>query len=309
MPDTGYQKKTMKLGFNRTITRFILSFLILFLVTCSQKEERIKNAREFIKEWNYDRALTEIIAYRKERDAEIQYLLGYCYLKKNEFDEAVIYFEKSLAITDVFNDSILMLYNTLAQNALRINEPERALFLYQEIAKLIPQYDQANNLFLVGNLNFERGNYQAALQAYSKALEIDSTSGRARKIKHKLIKALKECDSLDLALQLATEEYNKLKTAANLLQLSEIEFALGCKLFTRGQNDSAKIFFEHLISNQEPKSLLDDAYFYLGEIYLEQENFDAALEAYKKVLRLNPYEKGEVVKKTKERIREIKGKM
>jgi hypothetical protein len=37
-----------------------------------------------------------------------------------------------------------------------------------------------------------------------------------------------------------------------------------------------------------------------------RDNFPPALEAYKKVLRLNPYEKGELVKKAKARIEEIK---
>lgn len=294
---------------NRVIASCISLWLIVFLIACSHKPERMDNARKFIREWNYDRALTEIIAYREDRDAEIQYLLGQCYLKKNEFDEAAAYFEKSLSIADEFKDSILALYNALAQNSLRIDEPERALFFYQEIAKLIPEYDQANNLFLIGNLHFEKGNYRAALEAYKRALEIDSTSGRARKIKYNLIRTLKECDSLYKALQLATEEYNKLMTAANLLQLSEIEFALGTKLYTQGQIDSAKIFFDHIIANQEPKSLLDDAYFYMGEIYFKQEKYDAAREAYKKVLRLNPYEKGELVKAAKDRIKELKGKM
>jgi tetratricopeptide (TPR) repeat protein len=68
------------------------------------------------------------------------------------------------------------------------------------------------------------------------------------------------------------------------------------------------VFFELIISMQEPKSLLDDAYFFVGEIYLKRNNLDKALEAYKKVLRLNPYEKGEVVRKAKERIKEIKEK-
>ncbi len=302
-------QKTAVYRFHRIIRSFGLLFLFLSLITCSHKAERVKNAREFIREWNYDRALTEIIAFREDKDAEIQYLLGYCYLKKNEFDEAAAYFEMSLSITDTYKDSILTLYNTVAQNALRIDDPERALFFYQEIAKLIPEYDQANNLFLIGNLHLDKGNYRAALEAYRRALEIDSTSGRARKIRHNLIKALKESDSLHRALHLATEEYNALKTAANLLQLSEIEFALGSKLYTLGKIDSAKIFFEHIISNQEPKSLLDDAYFYMGEIYIKQGKYDAALEAYKKVLRLNPYEKGELVKQTKDRIKELKEKM
>ncbi len=283
--------------------------LTLMLASCSNKAERIANARKYIKTWNYDRALTEIISYRKAKDAEIQYLLGYCYLKKNEFGEAAIYFQKSLVNSEFFKDSVIALYNGLSRNAMKIKEPQRALFFYGEIAKLVPTYEQASNLFLIGDLNFDNGNYPASIQAYTKALAIDSISKQARRVKQKLVKALFESNSFYKALLLAQEQYEKLKTAANLLQLSEIHFALGQNLLNEGLLDSAQVFFELIISMQEPKSLLDDAYFFVGEIYLKRNNLDKALEAYKKVLRLNPYEKGEVVRKAKERIKEIKEKV
>jgi tetratricopeptide (TPR) repeat protein len=282
--------------------------LTLMLTSCSNKAERIANARKYIKTWNYDRALTEIISYRKAKDAEIQYLLGYCYLKKNEFGEAAIYFQKSLVNSEFFRDSVIALYNGLSRNAIKIKEPQRALFFYGEIAKLVPTYEQTSNLFLIGDLNFDNGNYPASIQAYTKALAIDSISKQARRVKQKLVKALFESNSFYEALLLAQEQYEKLKTAANLLQLSEIHFALGHSLLNEGLLDSAEVFFELIISMQEPKSLLDDAYFFVGEIYLKRNNLDKALEAYKKVLRLNPYEKGEVVRKAKERIKEIKEK-
>jgi len=285
---------------------FSIVCVSLISVRCFSTEERIENARKFIREWNYDRALTEIISLRHSKNAEIQYLLGYCYLKKNEFDEAALYFEQSLATNPMFRDSILALYNGLAHNALRIDEPERALYLYQECARLIPEYDQANNLFLVGDLHFEKGNYPAAVEAYTRALDIDSTSERAKSIIPQLITALRESNRFARALRLAQDEYDKLKTAANLWQLSSVQYAIGVKLFEEGNLDSARVFFDHIIASQEPKSLLDDAYFHVGEIHFLNNNLPLALEAYKKVLRLNPYEKGDVVKKAKARIEEIK---
>jgi tetratricopeptide (TPR) repeat protein len=287
---------------------FIAFLLIFALIGCSNKSERIANARKYIKIWNYDRALSEIISYRNVADSEIQYLLGYCYLKKNEFGEALTYFEKSLIVSEIYKDSIILVYDNLAKNALKINEPERALLFYEEIAKLVPTYEQASNLFLIGDLHYNSGNYPASIQAYIKALAIDSTSNQARRIKQQLVQALFKSNRLYEALELAEEQYENLKTAANLLQLNEIRFALGNNLFNEALLDSAEVFFELIISMQEPKSLLDDVYFLIGEIYLKRNNFDKALEAYKKVLRLNPYEKGEVVRKAKERIKEIKEK-
>jgi len=283
-----------------------LILLMGFHVHCANTEERINSARLFMKDWNYDRALTELISFRKDKNAEIQYLLGYCYLKKNEFSEATRYFGQSLAISEFFKDSIVDAYNTLAQNALRIDEPERALYLYGEVAKLVPSYDQANNLLLVGDLHFEKGNYPAALEAYTRAFDIDSTSDIAQKVMPRFITSLKECNMLERAFELATRQYEALKTAANLLLVSEIRFAIGTQLFKEGRIDSARMYFEMIIANNDPKSLIDDAYFYLGEIYYQQSNYPAALEAYKKVLRLNPYEKGDIIIKTKKRIDEIK---
>lgn len=275
--------------------------------TCAQKSERIKNARKYIGLWNYDRALTELIQYRDARDPEIQYLLGICYLRKNEYDEATGYFSKSLKTDSTFRDSIQKVYTTLAKNALTINDLPRALRHYQDLAKLVPDYNQANNLFVIGDLNYNQGNYYPALEAYRKALEIDSISRRARGVLPKLIKSLVECDSLDQALATATREYEKLKVAENLLIMSEIKFTIGQKLFQAAAYDSAKVYFRNIIDQQEPKSLLDDSYYYLGEIYLKTDSVGAALEAYKKVLRLNPYQKGDIVKKAQDRIRELKG--
>lgn len=275
-------------------------------IACSQKEAHIEIARQFIKKWNYDRALTEIIAYRGHDDAEVQYLLGYCYLRKNESDQAFDYFEQSLHLSDQYKDSIIDIYNILARNALRIKEAERALTFYHALARLIPDYDQADNFFVVGDLNYENGNYRAALIAYTQALLVDSISATARTARYRYIKCLKECDSLNAALPLALEQYDNLKTSANLLLLNEIRFTLGERALANGFLDSAASFFEEIIALREPKSLLDGSYYYLGEINYRKANYDIALEMYKKVLRLNPYEKGEFVKKSKERIQEIK---
>jgi tetratricopeptide (TPR) repeat protein len=292
----------------RRIIYLLVFALIVLSVYCARKEERIVNARKFIDEWNYDRALTEIISFRNHKDAEVQYLLGYCYLRKNEYQEASEYFKNSLEIDTTFRDSIIKIYNTLSQNAIKINEPERALFLYQEIANLVPEYEQSSNLFLIGNLNFESGNYEAAVKAYTRGLQIDSTSDEAKRAKPRLINSLAAKGDFALALAMAEAAYEKLKTAANLLLLSEIRLALGLRHFQLGILDSAEVYFGLIIANQEPKSMLDDAYFHTAEIYYMRESYKRALELYKKVLRLDPYQKGETTRKAKERIKEIKEK-
>lgn len=289
----------------------LMSTLILasMACSCSQKTERIQQARQFIQKWNYDRALTELISYRNCSDPEIQYLIGLCYIKKNEYDEAKSYFQISLDRDSIYRDSVIKIYNDLAQNALRINDPERALNMYQTIEELLPDHNQSKNLFLVADLNFSKGNYSQAVIAYDNAFARDSTSATAEKAMPNFIFALTECGDLERALDLAQIRYDDLKTAANLHQLNNIKYRIGQKLASAGLLDSALVYFTDVVNANEPKSLVDDAYYNIGEIYYFRKDYNTALDAYKRVLRLNPYEKGEIVAKAKNRIEEIKEKM
>jgi tetratricopeptide (TPR) repeat protein len=284
---------------------FLLSIL---LISCSQKDIHINNARRFINQWNYDRALIEILKYREDKNAEIQYLLGICYFGKNEYDQAKDYFMNSLQIDTLFRDSIINIYTISAKKALKISDLKKALQFYKTIAELVPDYKQTENLFLVADLNFQQGNYPGALAGYMKAYEFDSTSETARKSTKNFLKSLIECESLSIARTVALSEYKRAKTSENLLLLGEVNFLLGKKYYDKGQFDSATVYFKEVVTNQEPKFLLDDACFYLGEIYYTSENYAQAMEYYKKVLRLNPYQKGEFVQKSQERIKEIKEK-
>lgn len=287
--------------------RFTPLIFALFLITaCNRREEHVRAARNFISQWNYDRALTEIIQYRTKRDAEIQYLLGICYLRKNEYREALNYFRSSLAAESSYADSIVRIYSLLAKNAMAINDLTLALQHYHDLGRLVPRNDQSNNLFLIGDINFDQQNFVAAVEAYRRGLELDSSSRRARAIRSKLIKALVNCDRLDSALSLAEQDYQRLRIAENLLTMSEIKFEIGQRLFAAADFDSAQMYFQSIVNQQEPKSLLDDSYYYLGEIYYHQDSLAAALLAYQRVLKLNPYQKGEIVKKSQDRILEIK---
>lgn len=286
--------------------KFLLS--IFFILFCTQKNIHIKNARNFIAQWNYERALIELLKYREEKDSEIQYLLGMCYFGKNEYEQAKEHFRISLSIDTVFRDSILNIYTNSAKKVLKISDFQKALQLYKTLVDLIPDYKQADNLFLVAELNFQQGNYSDALLGYTKAYQIDSTSEMARKSVRNFLRTLIECDSLDLAHVIAKREYERARTSENLLLLGEINFRLGMKYYENKVYDSATVFLKEVVANEEPKSLLDDACFYLGEIFYVIENYNQAIEYYKKVIRLNPYQKGELVQKSQARIKEIKEK-
>lgn len=278
----------------------------MLIAGCSDKPERIHNARRFINEWNYDRALSELLALREDPDPEVQYLIGYCYLRKNEYLDAAEFFERALTVDTMYRDSVLRVYGQLAQNALKIEDAKKALMLYQEAARLVPGRNQARNLFIIGDIHYDQGNYPMAAAAYRQALAIDTTSDLTRRTRRRLIASLLACDSLDAAFVLAREQYDRSKISDNVLQLGEIRFARGRRFFEAGIIDSAKTDFLAIVGMGEPKSLLDDTHFYLGEIYARQDSMGLARESFKRVIRLNPYQKGDLVKRAQQRLAELK---
>jgi tetratricopeptide (TPR) repeat protein len=137
-----------------------------------------------------------LISLREDKDPAILYILGYCYLRKNETAEAANYFSRALAQDSSFADSITDIYTKLAKNALKVNEMNRAVLLYDELSKLVPNAVGADDLFLIGDVNYDQGNHLVVIQAYQKALAIDSLSPTARKARSRLIRSLLASDSL-----------------------------------------------------------------------------------------------------------------
>ncbi|MEO0225387.1 MAG: tetratricopeptide repeat protein, partial [candidate division WOR-3 bacterium] len=96
-------------------------FLFLVLLACDSRDYRISRAREFMQNWNYDRAMMELGRIKNNKDAEANFLLGQCYMGKNNYDEAYNSFRQAAQLDTTYIDSICAIYKNLIQKALKID--------------------------------------------------------------------------------------------------------------------------------------------------------------------------------------------
>lgn len=279
------------------------------ILCCSDRNYRVNKARDFIRNWDYERALIELTPFKKARDGEILFLLGECSIGKNNYPLAREHFKRAIELDSLYIDSVNQIYKILVQKSLKVDDSERAIFFFDELLMLSPRlFFEPGFLFLMGDIYYQAQNYEKAAATYEEGMKIDSTSRAARDVLARLLESYEKTNNLAKALRLVEAEYERTKSSLLLVRLGKYYFDIGLAYFHKDLTDSARLYFEKLIDRNSPQSLLDDAHFYLGELVFRAGNYAEARFYYEKVLKLNPYRKGEIVEKAKTRLDEIKSK-
>jgi len=288
--------------------RYVLLLVVLF-VACGNRDYRINKAREFIRKWDWGRAQIELEPFRKKQDPEALYLLGQCAIGKNTFEDARLYFKSAMGIDTTYIDSVDQVYKSLVRKSMRVNDADRAAFFFDQLCSLSPRlFFEPSFLILMGDIYYDRQNYEKAALTYEKSLQVDSTSQAAKEVMTKLIDAYEKSNNLKKALVLVEVRYAKTKSSLLLMRLGKYYFDIGIDYFQNKIRDTAQVYFMKIVESNAPQSLVDDSYFYLGEISFELGDFARARTCYEKVLHLNPYRKGVLVEKAKQRLEEIRRK-
>lgn len=283
--------------------------LVAFFFACGNRDFRISKAREFIRKWDWGRAQIELEPFKKKPDAEALYLLGQCAIGKNTFDDAHRFFKSAMAIDTSYIDSVDQVYKSLIQKSMRVNDADRAAFFFDQILSLSPRpFFEPSFLNLMGDIYWDRQEYAKAALTYETSLKVDSTSPAAKEVMTKLIDAYEKSNNLKKALALVEIRYAKTKSSLLLMRLGKYYFDIGIGYFQEKTMDTAQSYLMKIVESNAPQSLVDDSYFYLGEISFDQGDFARAKTYYEKVLHLNPYRKGTLVEKAKQRLEDIKGK-
>ncbi len=279
---------------------------MLLLFGCSDRDYRVSKARDFIRHWNYERALVELTPFRKTKDAEIHCLLAQCYTGKNNYEEAFGYFKSATQFDTTYIETVNVVYKSLIEKSLKVKDGARAVYFFDQLQSISPRlFFEPAFLFLIGDIYYHEQIYDKAAEVYEKAFALDSTSRTAQDAWTRLIESYEKSNNLQKAIPLVERKYEKTKSSLLLVRLGKYYFQMGSDCFEKQLMDSARIYFEKLIDRNSPQSLIDDAHFFLGEINYAIGNYTGARAAYEMVLRLNPYRKGLLVEQAKKKLAEI----
>jgi len=207
--------------------------------------------------------------------------LGNALLQKENFDEAILHYQKALEIKPDFPEAYINLGSAFFQKG-NVDESiacyQKALALnpghFQNAAAIKPRYAQAH--VELGNALFQKGRFDEAADHYREALEI--TPGYAE-ASYNLGNVFLRKDSLDEAAAL----YQKaLETKPGYL---EAHNNLGFILLKKGRVDEAVVQYRKEI---EIKPDYADAYYNIGIALLQKNRPDEALVWFQKALKIKP---------------------
>jgi len=273
---------------------------------CRQDPE--KQAEDLIESGKYREAISklETLVQKEERGRSLL-LLGDAYARLKDFNQADSCYRRALSSDSTLKSKVLTAYLYLGDELSSSKEDPLAVKAWERVLTLAPDYELEERFYHLGDYYFTSQNYRRASQLYARALSSSPFSQLAREGRYRLVLSLERLGELEQALRWCQES----GASANgdlLYEEGKIAYSLAEKSLRDGDAERALQLLRRTMELEQPRILLDDAYFMAGEIHFQREEYEEALGFYRKVISTSPYQKGGVVQKARARIQEVKSK-
>ena len=195
-------------------------------------------------------------------------------LQSGDYEGAVDEFRQYLRITN--NRSLVPdAYYNMADAYLRIDENDKAAEAYETIINEFPDSERAAvSLAELGRIRFEQGRFSESKQRYEELAEHDS---RYRE------ESLLGIGNANLALGNTDEARQNFEEVISMNpDNNPARTGLGKVLLDDGRPDEARRFFNLVVQNSTTE-VGAEAQFMIGESYLQEDNNEAAREAFSRV--------------------------
>jgi tetratricopeptide (TPR) repeat protein len=263
----------MRISLKLFIVMAVMSLLFLGF-QCASTE--ITSAKLYIQQKNYDKAI-EVLqkeVTKNPKSDQGYYLMGYAYYEKGDFDNMLKSFEKSLAISKVYEKDIKS-----TRKSAWVNVFNRGVAFFQRAVKT-ENPDSATNLF------------DKSVSDFNSATLIEPDSADAYRnlafaymSKNDNESAIKPLEKL-IALEKSKDGYK---------YLGEIYYVMGTNLKNSGDTDKSKEYFNKAIDilSEGRKNFPGDAeiLLVLSSAYIGAERVSEAMEQFKAGVESQPNNK------------------
>ncbi len=304
--------RTAALASRRRALLFALALVPTALSGCEDPSNRsLGRGDRLLATGRLEEAIAEYkLALRQAGESpEVTLRLGQAYAASGDVDETLRYLGALLAADSSYRYQVAAELGSVARDALARGAREnmaRALAPLEAWSiGLIPLDLQ----LALARYHRADGDYASALSLYLAVLA--DTSDLAPDVYYEIGRAYEElggCRESVALYEAFLEEARRgsPETAGARWRLGNCLVTLADEEWSAGRPASALEKLERMIEIGEPQTLLDRAHFRRGELYLALGDPDAALAAYREVLRLNPNRSAPLVQQAEQRIRQIR---
>jgi len=229
------------------------------------KVMQVRGEIEQAKQW-YESALD-----RNPNLPEVYANLGILYSQQKQWEKAIASCEKAIALAPNFAAA----YRQLAKVWTQLDKREKATECWYQAFKIEPNWATADEHVTLGNSFVELGNFQQAIESYSRAIELNPKLATAY---HNLGEMLVGQKRWDEAIA------NYRQAIAINPDSFESYHSLGKTWADRGECDRAIACYRKSL---EINPNYARAYLGLGNVLAQKREFDEAIKCYRKTLELN----------------------
>ncbi len=287
------------------IRKITLVVLVVLIAGCvNERKARIKEAKKNLDRRDFGGAIAQLQSYKDSDDGEIQYLLGVGFLGDSKLGDAAFHFYRAIKVRPEYQESVALRYTKRALEFYRVGENNLSVRCFEKAIALKP--DLGDNLFVLGDIYFNQGEYALAAETYTNGLVSAKDSLSRAKAYEGLVKSYIQLANWAKAQEAAEKGIMERHYNLTILQ-GEVAYNYAKAYYQTGNLDSAQVLVEKTVEIGRPSYLQDDAYYLLGEILFQKGEFDKAKTAYESLLRADPYLRGGLVRRAEERLKMIKG--
>ena len=208
------------------------------------------------------------------------YLKGLFLQGDKHYSDAIVQFRKAL----IFDTTSAVIYNSLAESYIRLNQMDKALPPIKKALKLKPRDSEALNL--LGETYFRLHRDSLAIPVYEKIVKLSPYNNDARNFLSFLYEKngmpLKKARLLENTLSNVGYSRHQLKQIADL--------------YTRSKDYKSAVRVLNKIIGKDSSNA--DIYFYKGRLLEALKKPDSAIVAYKMAYSVNPEQKEYLIKLT-----------
>lgn len=281
----------------------IIVFVFLFFSSCNlgiRNKER--KARESFKKHKYSEVIDILETVKPEkRSVNINILLSRSYGATLEFNKADHILKHTLKQNPSAKETLLVVYMDIARRFERRRRKDLAIETYKSIMQIESNYNIESGFYTLGHYHFLQNNLPEAMKYLESGVESISEPDLLTKIKIDLMDVYESLGMFDRAVEISADETSK---DINYRR-GKISFKLAKELFVKEHFDSSLVYCESILVINTPKTIIDDTYFLMGNIYSERGNYSKALKCYKKVVKLDRYGKNKVASMARKKIEAI----
>ena len=255
-----------------------------------------------------DEALAEYqLAVRQGHTAEAYARVGHTYAELGRVEEARDFYRQAAERDRRWADQAGADLLHLARDAESRSDRFQMASAVETALEFLPGLSVEELAFPLARHYFRDGNFSSALPLYQKALA--SAPDSAADVLMEVGTALEEVGDCVSALGL----FESFRAQARPWERNEVDwhigtcsFALGRQRRADGDVEEALELVNRTIDVGEPKNILPQVWFERGEILSELGQCDDAVEAYRRVRVLDPAGTGAQVRRSEERIDELR---